>query len=56
MIMKKFKESHASDKKIGMGDNYGTGVRNKVGKMREDSLGANAVPPKKLKVPPKSLA
>jgi hypothetical protein len=54
--MKKFKEAHSSGKKFGMGDHYGTGVKNKVGKMREDSLGANAVVPKKLKIPPKSVA
>lgn len=54
--MSKFKESHSSNQKVGMGSNYGSGVKNKVGKMREDSLGANAVVPKKLKIPPKSVA
>lgn len=54
--MKKFKEAHSANKKFGVGDYYGTGVRQKVGKMREDSLGAIAVTPKKLKNPPKSLA
>lgn len=39
-----------------MGDYYGTGVKAKVGKMREDSLGFNSVPPKKLMKPPRSLA
>lgn len=31
-----------------MGDYYGTGIKAKVGKMREDSLGMNSVSPKKL--------
>lgn len=39
-----------------MGDYYGTGVKAKVGRMREDSLGFNSVPPKKLMKPPRSLA
>ena len=54
--MKKFKEAHSSGKKFGMGDYYGTGIRNKVGKVREDTMGFNSVVPKKLKTPPKSLA
>ena len=39
-----------------MGDYYGTGIKAKVGKMREDSLGLNSVTPKKLMKPPRSLA
>ncbi len=54
--MKKFKESHSSGMKFGMGDYYGSGIKNKMGKVREDTIGFNAVTPKKLKVPPKSLA
>ncbi len=54
--MKKFIQSHSANKKFGMGDNYGTGIKNPQGKMREDSLGMISVTPKKLKKPPKSLA
>lgn len=54
--MKKFVQSHSANKKYGMGDNYGTGVKNKQGKMRDDSMGMIAVTPSKLKKPPKSLA
>ena len=47
---------HVSHTSMGMGDYYGSGVKNPVGKMREDSLGMNAVNPSKLKKPPRSLA
>lgn len=40
----------------GSGDNYGTGVRNPVGRMREDSIGMNPLSKEKLKKAPKSLA
>ncbi len=39
-----------------MGDYYGSGIKAKVGRMREDQLGFNSVPPKKLMKPPRSLA
>jgi hypothetical protein len=48
-------ESHTSNSKFGMGDHYGTGVRAKIGKMREDSMGMIHVTPKKLKTPPTSV-
>lgn len=41
---------------MAMGDYYGTGIKAKVGRMREDQLGFNSVPPKKLMKPPRSLA
>ncbi len=47
--------AHTADTKYGMGDNYGTGVKAKLGRMREDSMGMIAVTPKKLKTPPKSV-
>lgn len=47
---------HVSNSSIGMGDYYGTGIRNKIGKMRDDSMGMIAMTPKKLKKPPRSLA
>lgn len=49
------KESHVSPTKKGMGDYYGTGVRNPIGKVR-DVTGINPVSPKKIKTPPRSLA
>lgn len=48
--------AHTANTKYGMGDNYGMGVRAKLGKMREDSMGMMAITPKKLKKAPKSLA
>jgi hypothetical protein len=50
------KQSHTSNTKYGMGDNYGTGIKQKLGTMREDSMGLMSITPKKLRNPPKSLA
>jgi hypothetical protein len=47
---------HVSHTSMGMGDNYGSGIKNPLGKMRDDSMGMTAVTPKKLKKPPRSLA
>ena len=49
-------ESHTSPSKFGMGDHYGTGIKQKVGRMREDSVGQIPVSPKKMKKPPRSFA
>lgn len=38
-----------------MGDYYGTGIRAKLGKMR-DGMGMQDITPAKMKNPPKSLA
>ena len=46
---------HVSNTSMGMGDYYGTGVRAKIGKMRE-GMGMQEITPKKMKTPPKSLA
>jgi hypothetical protein len=54
--MKKVKEAHVSTTGQPMGDYYGTGVKNKIGRMRGDSPGMIPVPKSKLKKPPKSLA
>lgn len=54
--MKPLREAHVPNKKKGLGDYYGSGVRAPIGKMRGDSMGMIAVTPKKLKKPPKSLA
>jgi len=50
------KQVHTSPSKFGMGDNYGSAIKQKIGRMREDSMGQNAVPQKKLSKPPRSLA
>lgn len=52
----KHKEWHSSNQKFGMGDNYGTGIKQKVGTMRQDYLGLTPSVPKKMKTPPTSVA
>ena len=52
---KPVKQSHSSSAKTGTGDFYGSGVRQKVGKMI-DGYGMMEVPKSKMKKPPKSLA
>jgi hypothetical protein len=54
--MKPLKNAHTPNTKLGMGDNYGTAVKNKIGKMRSDSVGMRPVSVKKLGKPPRSLA
>ncbi len=64
MAAKRIKNPWSNDNKtatkgnsMGMGNNFGTGVKNPVGRMRSrDSVGFNRVSPKGLKIPPKSLA
>lgn len=53
---KTYKFSHTPRSQKGLGDYYGTGIRAKIGKMREDSMGMHQITPAKLKKPPKSLA
>lgn len=52
---KKYKQAHTDNVKNGMGDYYGSGVRQKVGRMR-DGVGAQVLSKSKLGKPPKSLA
>lgn len=49
------KFAHTSNSKKGMGDYYGTGLRNPVGKIR-DVFGSGPISKGNLKKPPKSLA
>lgn len=51
---KKPKFSHTANTKYGMGDNYGTGIRAKLGKMR-DGTGMATLNKKQLGTPPKSV-
>ena len=46
---------HVSHSSLGMGDNYGSGIRNKVGKVK-DSITNSNIPKTKLSRAPKSLA
>lgn len=48
--------AHTPKTQKGSGDNYGSGIRNPVGKMREDSMGMNNLSKSKLNKPPRSLA
>lgn len=48
--------AHTANTPYGMGDNYGTGLKAKIGRMRDDSMGRTSIIPKKLRTPPKSLA
>lgn len=50
------KQSHSSNKKFGMGDHYGTGVKNKSAKIKSDSVGYIPISKIKMKKPPKALA
>ena len=49
------KQAHTANTKYGMGDNYGTGVKNPLGKMRE-GMGMQTLTKKKLGTAPRSLA
>ena len=55
-MAKKHKEAHSANAKFGMGDFYGQGVRNPIGKVRAGTVGMEPVPKSKLKKPPRSLA
>ena len=48
--------AHTPKTQMGMGDYYGTGIKNKVGRMREDSIGHNPVSSRGMKRSPRSLA
>lgn len=54
--IKRERFAHTANTKYGMGDNYGTGIKAKIGRMRESSMGMMSIPPKKIKTPPKNLA
>ncbi len=52
---KTLKTFHTSNSKMGSGDSYGSGVKNKVGSIRS-SVSTPSAPKKKLSKLPKSLA
>lgn len=49
-------EAHVDHTRYGMGDYYGTGIKQKVGTIRQEYMGLSSPNPKKMKTPPKSLA
>jgi hypothetical protein len=52
---KPYKFAHTSGSQKGLGDYYGTGVRAKLGIMR-DGMGMQEITPAKMKRAPRSLA
>ncbi len=53
---KKYKQAHTDNTKFGMGDYYGQGIRNPIGKVRAGTVGMEPISKKKLGKPPRSLA
>lgn len=53
--IKGLKQSHSSNQKIGKGDEFGTGIRNPMGKTLDSSMSPKTLG-KGLKKPPRSLA
>lgn len=51
---KKPRFAHTANTKYGMGDNYGIGIKAKLGKMRE-GIGQVTLSKKKIGTPPKSV-
>ncbi len=49
------KQFHTSNSPVGRGDSYGTGVKNPIGKSR-DNFGTGMTTNSKIKKPPKNLA
>ncbi len=50
---KGLKQAHTSNQKFGMGDFYGVGVKNKVGRVNDSYMNPKS---KNIGKPPKSLA
>ncbi len=50
----KYKQAHTDNTKYGMGDNYGTGIKAKMGKIR-DGFGMYSLSPKQIGTAPKSV-
>lgn len=51
----KYKEAHSMNKKFGMGDFVGTGIKQPIGRVRDSYLG-KPLSSSKIKTPPKTLA
>lgn len=50
------KEWHTANTKYGMGDYYGQGIKQKVGRLRDSYGDSTPMTSKKMGTPPKSLA
>lgn len=50
------KEWHTANTKNGSGDYYGTGIKQKQGRVRDNYMGNFTMSDEKLKTPPRSLA
>ena len=50
------KTAHTSNSKLGMGDFYGSGIKNPIGRVREDMMMGKSMNSKDLGKAPKSLA
>lgn len=48
-------DSHVSHTSMGMGDYYGTGVKQKVGKMRSPTVNMSPGTKKQIKTPPRMV-
>lgn len=48
-------QAHTPKSQKGLGDYYGTGFVAKLGRMRDDSMGMQAMTPRQMKTPPKSV-
>ncbi len=53
---KKPRFSHTDNTKYGMGDNYGTAIKAKLGKVRDGTVGMAHLDRKQISTPPRSLA
>jgi hypothetical protein len=49
------KQAHTPKSPKGLGDYYGTGIVAKIGRMRDDSMGMQALTPEQMKKPPRSV-
>ena len=56
MAKAKNKFAHTANTMHGMGDNYGSAVKNPVARIIDMSGGINPLPKSKLKKPPRNLA
>lgn len=52
---KKPRFAHTANTKYGMGDNYGTGIKAKLGRVRDDTPGMAKLSKKQLGTPPRSV-
>lgn len=53
---KSYKFAHTPASSKGLGDYYGTGIRQPLGKIRGETVGMVSLSPKQLGKPPKSTA